>query len=460
MSRTVFDNAMVAHVWAARSQTEGRSNNGQFYFNGPRLYSYGSHYLMGLRLGDGGANDATLINSTSYSITTSKHSGYAHRAARGAVYSVPHLTELDNAGAFKPGYNAREVLRHWLFKHHKGLADATAELLLLYAGHKDPAAKWATIKESAERRDAAQAAKDKRAENKIRIGTGETALRLSLAEWPAHIRASGQYALENDAVNLFHAHRAMKAANRTKQAAEVWKRLKIMRKEIAKRKAFASAANVIRVRRQRIEFYRLNVQYFYNCMFGFGDPWSASDLDGIGNRCGHIAEMIREPGRAKLITIIDALAEAVTAKRAAEQAEREEALKHAVSEWLAGETGERYSLYGLGRTLIRARNVQRDDNGTITGGILETSQGAEVPLVHAIRAFRFLKLCRLTGRTWKRNGHAIRVGHFALDSVQSDGSFVAGCHTIGWAEVERLATQLGVFELPASDLAVESRQNA
>ena len=35
----VFSNSMVAHVWAQQTQSEGRSNNGNLYFEGPCIYS-------------------------------------------------------------------------------------------------------------------------------------------------------------------------------------------------------------------------------------------------------------------------------------------------------------------------------------------------------------------------------------------------------------------------------------
>jgi hypothetical protein len=39
---TVFPNAQLAHVWAQQRQSAGRSANGNFYFEGPCLYSYGA----------------------------------------------------------------------------------------------------------------------------------------------------------------------------------------------------------------------------------------------------------------------------------------------------------------------------------------------------------------------------------------------------------------------------------
>ena len=143
-------------------------------------------------------------------------------------------------------------------------------------------------------------------------------------------------------------------------------------------------------------------------------------------------------------------AEAV-ARDNAERMAREAAERAA---WLAG-GGNRYTRLSdaTGGALIRAVDVTRDDAGRITGGTLETSHGAEVPLTHAVKAFRFLKLCNASGRTWHANGHTIRVGHFTISEVRPDG-FTAGCHRINWPEVARVAGELGIIDGPADDSAL------
>lgn len=98
--QTVFSNHMTAHVWAQLAQNEGRSNNGQFYFDGPTLYSYGAHFVAGYIVPTAPNGDAptralsTFINGDSYSVTTGRHLSHAHGAATGAAYAIPGLTEL------------------------------------------------------------------------------------------------------------------------------------------------------------------------------------------------------------------------------------------------------------------------------------------------------------------------------------------------------------------------------
>lgn len=76
--RKVFSNASnVMHVYAQRTQTEGRSSN--CFFNGDKIYSYGRHYLLGEFINDG---KAIVINDKGYSVTTSKHIAELRAATR------------------------------------------------------------------------------------------------------------------------------------------------------------------------------------------------------------------------------------------------------------------------------------------------------------------------------------------------------------------------------------------
>lgn len=94
MTQTVFDNRMVAHVWAQRSQEEGRSHNGNFSFRGDILYSYSTP--IGRFVETPMGHRVVLVNSRRYSVTTSgKHMPALWDALRGegyrVVYQVPNI---------------------------------------------------------------------------------------------------------------------------------------------------------------------------------------------------------------------------------------------------------------------------------------------------------------------------------------------------------------------------------
>ena len=64
--RTTFNNAMLAHVWANRSQEYARTANGNFYFRSDTIYSYGNHFPIARHV-DG----VVLFTTRDYSVTTS-----------------------------------------------------------------------------------------------------------------------------------------------------------------------------------------------------------------------------------------------------------------------------------------------------------------------------------------------------------------------------------------------------
>ena len=56
--------------------------------------------------------------------------------------------------------------------------------------------------------------------------------------------------------------------------------------------------------------------------------------------------------------------------------------------------------------------------------------------------FRFIMAQRSKSEAWHANGHRLPVGHFQIDSIDPAGNIAAGCHTILWNEIERIARQL------------------
>ena len=65
--KQVFNNNEVAHVWANQQQNEGRNAQGNFYFKGATIYSYGSHFPIATMV-----DNNVLFTLRSYSNTTAK----------------------------------------------------------------------------------------------------------------------------------------------------------------------------------------------------------------------------------------------------------------------------------------------------------------------------------------------------------------------------------------------------
>lgn len=78
--KKVFTNSMVAHVWAQQSQEEGRNSGGSIFFCNNTIYSYGNHFPMASFETNAKEETCILVNSRSYSITTSQHQSLVRQA--------------------------------------------------------------------------------------------------------------------------------------------------------------------------------------------------------------------------------------------------------------------------------------------------------------------------------------------------------------------------------------------
>lgn len=576
-ARKVFSNDMVAHVWAARSQTFGQSNNGNFYFKGDSLFSYGKHFLCGFLFAMPKGEPVALLSGESYSVSTSGHMSDARHAVRHLTrYEVPELTKLADAlptlakYAGKPEAFRRAVADWQDSRYHRdnadwhaasalrdvrawlGAFDITEDSEVTSRGHTWTSegnkaavqfickAAGITAKEiakiQAERRKKIADAKAAEAEREARqlLWEAEKCAAMSDSDWleglprdghrqwspaeegtpryrmdskPWELRAAEEYGRK-----LFRWHKAAKANGLTEAAAKLAERRKAYRLHLAGRnerilKAYrheaaaalaawrrnpgklrwrGSAGTSInigfyseRTRRivERVEtanYFAANVAKARAYLEqGEGERPGLSELAEDSPEYAAIQAEIRAENQAAeslflawkagesselpdkrvflsgyggtpFATAYEEIAEAerkaAAAKRIAEEREAREA-------WLAGESGYWRGSDESGGAYMRIR-----------GDSLETSQGASVPLAHAIRVFQFVKLCRARGEGWKRNGKTIRVGHFQVDSIDPDGSFKAGCHCFSWPEIERVAALAGVAEAEPSAEAVETRE--
>lgn len=73
-----MNNQMVAHNWANQTNSHGKGSN--FFYEGKSIYSYGHHFEVGRIVETEKGNTIVLLNSNSYSVTTSKHQGYVRQA--------------------------------------------------------------------------------------------------------------------------------------------------------------------------------------------------------------------------------------------------------------------------------------------------------------------------------------------------------------------------------------------
>ena len=467
MTQTVFANAMVAHVWAQGGQAHGRSHNGNFYFDGRILYSYGSHFAVGVLMNDG----AAVLNSDKYSISTSGMQSDALQAVKGERVHVPalqdiarDLSRIANNGAAKSPDAVAAIIRHiethaaamsikagvyhWQ-EEPAGEGDETrADRLLRFCGI--PKARASAAIKRGLAKAAKRAKADAAAERKRQKAEAVAFADMTPNEFDAaldrrfHVRpftgqqSGDEYAadmLQNASKALF---RMIKTAKAEKLSAARLGRLKAHRAGIlATLKAYSDdrAGYVAAYHAERFA----NWEARYSAAKDDAERLAVWKSNGI--QASAYAE--GTPERAKL--------EAADVEgRALYDAERMAAEREAREAWLRGE-GDRYArLRGANGTAL----VRRSSDGER----LETSQGADVPWSHAVKAFRFIRLCVEKGEAFHTNGRVIRVGHFTVDYITADGDMKAGCHRFAWADMKALAEREGVFGLTPSAEAVETRE--
>lgn len=453
-----YSNDMVAHVWAQMNKDSGDSNNGQFYFRGPRLYSYGSHFVAGFIDVEGRA----WMNGDSYSPTTSKHMSYAWRAvSHRKRFRVPSLTgivgAIESLGDKSRAAFVKRELSAYMDSHWRSFPADSEAGAILWAG-VSPRGSWAAEYARREAKAAKAATANKRAGlalarevaaiplDMVRLRVIEVAMSANNWDKERKLKAAVSYYQE-----------AHKGSAPGKTRAAVWARVKLAR-ELAARLARHSYAAFAK-RRGAIAMLR---------RIWAGDyGGAATPLNYALAERQAIREALEAHGpaelRAKAAARLDYLAGEIKRLEREQEAARMAEQEAERLAWLADSPDAPRRAYHLkderGGALIRATGVELDGCRVIAG-TLETSQGATVPLSHAVRVFAFVRAVRERGEAWERSGSGPRVGHFQIDRVDSSGDFVAGCHRINWNEVERLARELGVWGCPATALETVSEREA
>jgi hypothetical protein len=92
--RHVFHTSEIPHLWAHRAQDDARNQQGNLFFNGDTIYSYGSHFPIARHVYNQHNEHAVLFTTRNYSNTTAKHT-YKVRAAiprNVPVFTTAHVS--------------------------------------------------------------------------------------------------------------------------------------------------------------------------------------------------------------------------------------------------------------------------------------------------------------------------------------------------------------------------------
>ena len=493
--RTVFTNHMCAHVWASMSQDFGRSNNGAVHFAGPRIYTYS--VLLGVHMP---GTDVWLVNADNYSPTSGHHRSIVQQAIPGSYRMCPNLDALDVwFGSTNP--DKASVLR-WahdtLVRDGCGCAmvSETISLILCEFGLRRSFNKVLKKARATIDRNKRQEARQKEADalalfrEAIKPGNDESVIADMVEDhMPRHVRSDMRRAhyvnvCERVGLDLL---RALKWANRKgTYGKRTLDRIRKRRRLVAARLE-AARADIARAA-ESDDVTRWLAAYHYalaNLTNWQADPAPLYDIlahaeshdnskcETAHDECREIVTMalvvsadfysatyhsVDNPDKARLMqetvnpyrlayeTIRDARRERRDAAHKAELYQRSLEDAERRDKWATGDTSIRCGFWhdADGGYLVRAVHVERDDHDAIIAGDLETSGGARVPLVHAIKAYHLATSCRDNKRAWQANGVACRVGHFRVHAIDTDGNIKAGCHRLTWPTMHGLAQALGV----------------
>lgn len=421
--KTVFDNSMVAHIWAQNTQPYGTSNNGSFHFDGNILYSYGSHFVVGVI-----HKGTVFLNSDTYSITTSKHQNHARNATTNPVY-VPDLTSIARYLA-APTFNrdiVRQKVKAHLVKHALDMPDRP-DILKILTHIGQPKSFSSIMRKATIRQSKANKLKSKRHITSLKISYDK----VMATKLPTRLKLSNcRFDFREISTHALTAKRYIKLVKVAKRnATHVFKFRQAILGEIIRRDDLRNRFEHTQNIKYLFEFIRKSdVTPSIHMSRTYLDTYKV-----LKQRYPSLITSKMQALETQSLKYIAGLKLAMKLEDEIRARERFEKEKQKRIDWLNGtHTGYIYLTDEQGGALLRVK-----DN------ILETSQGAKVPLEHAVKAFKAVKAVRDHGLTWKRNGSTLRVGHFQIDTINSDGSIRVGCHKINWPEIKRIATELNI----------------
>src|SRR5271155_4054848 len=101
--KRVFNTGEVPHLWAHRTQEDARNGQGNLYFTGDTIYSYGGHFPIARHVANEAGERAVLFTTATYSVTTSGHCS----AVRSAIPSGTPVFHVRSV--FHGRYNGDEL---------------------------------------------------------------------------------------------------------------------------------------------------------------------------------------------------------------------------------------------------------------------------------------------------------------------------------------------------------------
>jgi hypothetical protein len=386
MVKRILPNDQVIHVWAAQSQDEARTGNGNLSFSGATLYSY-STPIANIRPGADG-QPVALVTSESFSVTTS--------------------------GKHMPGGRALSHMRRF-----------DVPFLLLPPGQNYGRNGAERVSQNTTRRDW----------QNDESGDDFAARKLAAdhAANVSHMLAS--YRAEMDTARRKRALPSWCDGNATRYHLGV----PVEDGTLPPAIPCGDSTNYGQPGRHLAQLRR------YCDAFGLVCPELP---DAEADRAAVIAAF--EARRAKNDTpAARAKREREAARRAEREAEAEARRVAAIAKARA-EGAEKLALWLAGDDVALPYEARATETGgayvRVIRDEVQTSQGARVPLSAGRMLLAMAARCRATG-TPLHGSH--RVGSFRLSAIDAEGNARVGCHLLEWPQMEAAAQRAGIA-IPAA----------
>ena len=390
MTKTVFDNSGVAHAFASGSIESGRSNSGNFFFEGDTLFSYGYHYPVAHL---DRKNRIAYMNDKRSSVTTEvKHKNPARMA-------LSHFTliYLPNMGDLFDGLTGRSFCKLTKTSLSRYIQSIASTIEQLEDKRSRMRSEW--------RRDS----------NKAECESLENAARVV---WKLHGRRGDCFKIANKDTEK---ERNERIATRLKS------NLSAIEKRLSEKVRYMGDLNGILYPELQSAPYALSnhISMLENSMtsahVSIGHEPSATICSVkkatkvMGRDWVLRAEKLRDEwNEFSRKEILPQLRIAIDHY----QTKFNESTAKVRDDWVNGDTNG--AMFTLPMTL------------RIKDGELQTSKGAQVPLSDAIKLTLAAVACRKSGKRWEKNGERHDVGIFTCDRITEKGDLIVGCHTIPW----------------------------
>jgi hypothetical protein len=123
-AKHVFKTSEIPHLWAHQTQDSARNSQGNLYFSGPTIYSYGSHFPIASHVTNKRGEKAVLVTTRTYSPTTSGHVSAVRSSIPRDVltFDVPRV--MINANRYGNDADHAHNLDHFVAESKDALARA------------------------------------------------------------------------------------------------------------------------------------------------------------------------------------------------------------------------------------------------------------------------------------------------------------------------------------------------